>query len=357
MAHALATDFWRGRRVFLTGHSGFKGGWLAALLHRLGATVSGYALEPPAGPNLFEALDLASLVDSRIGDIRDVATLTAACQAATPEVVFHLAAQPLVRHAFAQPADSFATNVIGTVNLLEAARVTPSVKAIIVVTSDKVYDNQEWPWAYRETDRLGGKEPYGASKAAAEMVVQAYRHSYFSGPARPVALASVRAGNVIGGGDWAADRLVPDAMRAFQGGMPLVVRNPAAVRPWQHVLDPLAGYCTLAEAMLSGKALPADLAFNFGPEAEDARPVSWLVERLCALWGKGAAWELDQAAQPYEARLLEVDSARARACLGWRPAWRLEHGLARTLSWYRRFYDGQDMRPVTFEQIEEYLHG
>jgi CDP-glucose 4,6-dehydratase len=350
-------DAWRGRRVFLTGHTGFKGGWLTALLHRLGARTTGYALPPEPGPNLFEAARIGALAStSVIADIRDGARLTAAMQAAQPEVVFHLAAQALVRRARAEPEETFETNVMGTLRLLEAVRATPSVKAVVVVTSDKVYDNREWPWAYRETDALGGKEPYGASKAASEMVVQAYRHSYF-GAGRPVAIATARAGNVIGGGDWAVDRLVPDAIRAFQAEAPLVVRNPSAVRPWQHVLEPVAGYVRLADALLSGLEVPHDGGFNFGPAGDDAQPVRAVADQLAARWGEGARWEHDPAVQPYEARLLEVDSSRSRSVLGWSPKWRLDDGLSRTVDWYRAVASGQDARAVTLAQIEDHLNG
>ena len=364
MAHLGVSDgtrgpghAWSGRGVFLSGHTGFKGGWLTALLHRLGARTTGYALAPEPGPNLFEAARIEALAStSVIADIRDGARLIAAMQAARPEVVFHLAAQALVRRAHTEPAETFETNVMGTLRVLEAVRATPSVKAVVVVTSDKVYDNREWPWAYRETDALGGKEPYGASKAASEMVVQAYRHSYF-GAERPVAIATARAGNVIGGGDWALDRLVPDAIRAFSDGAPLVLRNPSAVRPWQHVLEPVAGYVRLADALLGGLTVPDDGGFNFGPAAEDARPVRVVADQLASRWGQGARWDHDPSVQPYEARLLEVDSSRSRSVLGWSPKWRLDAGLARTVDWYRAVAAGEDARAVTLAQIEDHLNG
>ena len=278
-------------------------------------------------------------------------------RAAAPEVVFHLSAQALVRRARAEPDETFETNVMGTLRVLEAVRATPSVKAVVVVTSDKVYDNREWPWPYRETDALGGKEPYGASKAASEMVVQAYRHSYFSDADRPVAIATARAGNVIGGGDWAEDRLVPDAMRAFIAKTPLVVRNPAAVRPWQHVLEPLIGYVRLADALLGGLTIPGDGGFNFGPAGDDARSVCDIADALVARWGDGARWERDPAVHPYEARLLEVDSSRARSVLGWSPKWRLDEGLAHSVDWYRAVASGKDAREVTLAQITDHLDG
>jgi len=356
---ALAlTKAWSGRGVFLTGHTGFKGGWMTALLNKLGARVTGYALAPEPGPSLFEAARIGDLAEaSIIADIRDGAGLKQAMRAAEPEVVFHLAAQALVRRAYAQPDETFETNVMGTLRVLEAVRATPSVRAVVVVTSDKVYDNREWPWPYRETDPLGGKEPYGASKAASEMVVQAYRHSYFSDPERPVAIAMARAGNVIGGGDWAVDRLVPDAMRAFAANTPLVVRNPSAVRPWQHVLEPLVGYIRLADVLLDGLIVPDDGGFNFGPATDDARAVSVVADVLAMRWGSGACWTRDPAAHPYEARLLEVDSSRARSVIGWSPRWSLDMGLARTVEWYRALNADADMRRVTVDQIELYLNG
>ena len=355
---AAPTTAWSGRSVFLTGHTGFKGGWMTALLHRLDARVTGYALAPEPGPSLFEAARIGELTaTSIIADIRDGDRLKQAMAAAQPEIVFHLAAQALVRRARAEPDETFETNVMGTLRVLEAVRATPSVKAVVVVTSDKVYDNREWPWPYRETDFLGGKEPYGASKAACEMVVQAYRHSYFSDPRLPVAIATARAGNVIGGGDWAADRLVPDAMRAFAAKAPLVVRNPSAVRPWQHVLEPVAGYIRLAGRLLGGLTVPDDGGFNFGPAADDARSVSVVADALVDRWGDGARWDRDPAVHPYEARLLEVDSSRARSVLGWSPVWRLDEGLARTVDWYRQVAAGADARAVTMTQVEDHLDG
>ena len=349
---------WSGRRVFLTGHTGFKGGWMTGLLHHLGARVTGYALAPEPGPSLFEAAQIGELASaSIIADIRDGKRLTAAMQAAEPEVVFHLAAQALVRRARAEPDETFETNVMGTLRLLEAVRATPSVRAVVVVTSDKVYDNREWPWPYRETDPLGGKEPYGASKAASEMVVQAYRQSYFSDQGRPVAIATARAGNVIGGGDWAVDRLVPDAMRAVAAKTPLVVRNPSAVRPWQHVIEPVTGYILLADALLGGLDVPGDGGFNFGPAGDDAASVQVVADALVERWGGDASWIRDPAVQPYEARLLEVDSSRARSVLGWSPKWRLDLGLARAVEWYRAIAAGADARRVMLDQIEIHLHG
>jgi CDP-glucose 4,6-dehydratase len=357
MRAGLSRTFWDGRRVLVTGHTGFKGGWLVAVLNRLGAEVSGYALPPHTTPSLYAAARIDGLCRSVFGDIRDADALMAAMQAARPQILFHLAAQALVRPSLAKPIETISTNVVGTAQVLEAVRATPSVEAAVVVTSDKVYDNKEWAWAYRENDRLGGKEPYGASKACAEIVVEAYRHSFFAGGERSALIASARAGNVIGGGDWAQDRIVPDAMRAFSQGRPLLVRNPAAVRPWQHALEPLSGYLRLAEALLDGTALPSEPTFNFGPQPEDAVRVSAISDQLAARWGDGACWQQDTGNQPYEAHLLEVDSAKARALLGWAPRWRLGDALERTVDWYKAFYAGRDMQPLSLAQIDEYLDG
>jgi CDP-glucose 4,6-dehydratase len=356
MTATLAPAFWSGRRVFITGHTGFKGGWLVGLLKQLGAHSAGYALAPLSSPNLFEAARVSGLGASTIGDIRQGAQLSAAMQAFAPETVLHLAAQALVRPARSNPIETFSTNVIGTAQVLESVRTTPSVRAVVVVTSDKVYENHEWAWAYRESDALGGKEPYGASKACTEIVVEAYRHSYFSGSSDAVRIASARAGNVIGGGDWAEDRIIPDAVRAFSQGQPLMVRNPLAVRPWQHVLEPLSGYLMLAHALLERSATDAH-AFNFGPHSADALPVREIADAVSHRWGKGATWQHDRNFQPYEARLLEVDSALARSHLGWAPRWRLAQALDRTVEWYQSYYAGGDMQAVTLKQIDEYLDG
>jgi CDP-glucose 4,6-dehydratase len=346
---------WRGRRVLVTGHTGFKGGWLCLLLSTLGAEVLGYALAPETSPSFFDAAKVDSSVGSVIGDIRDSARLEAEVGAFEPEIVFHLAAQALVRRARAEPVETFDSNVMGTVRVLEAARTVPSVRAAVIITSDKVYDNVERAAAYVEGDFLGGREPYGASKAACEIVVQAYRHAYFADRSPPLASATARAGNVIGGGDWSHDRLIPDAMRAFAGGAPLVLRNPGAVRPWQHVLEPLAGYLRLAENLWRGSELPEDAAFNFGPAEGDARPVSWVADEITRRWGEGAAWLRDASAHPYEAKLLQIHSTRARRLLGWTPKWSLPDGLDRTVDWYRRFYAGEDAAALTRAQIDAYL--
>jgi len=352
-AVSVKQQFWRGRRVFVTGHTGFIGGWVCLWLNRLGAQVTGYAIDPPSQPNLYDAARIGNRVPSIYGDVRDLAALSQAVNDAKPEIVLHLAAQPLVRTAFYEPAHTFATNVMGTVNLLEAVRRPDSVRAVVVFTTDKVYDNQEWAWGYRENDRLGGREAYGTSKAAAELAVTAYRESYLAVRHAPVGVATVRSGNVIGGGDWADERLVPDAVRAFARGKKLWIRSPDAVRPWQHVLDPVRGLLVLAERL---HADPSTFAtgWNLGPSENSARSVAEVVEALARRWGAGAGWDFDQRSKPYEARLLTLNSALAAEGLGWRGAWGFEQAIERTVEWYRAFYDGGDMVTFSDKQIAAY---
>jgi CDP-glucose 4,6-dehydratase len=342
---------WRGRRVFLTGHTGFKGSWLALWLHRLGAEVTGFALPPPTDRSLFEQARVAELVTDVEGDVRDLDAVLAAMTAARPEVVFHLAAQPLVRLSYEQPVETYATNVMGTVHVLEAMRRVGGVGAAVCITSDKCYENREQVWPYRETDPMGGHDPYSSSKGCAELIVTAYRQSFFAqGPA----LASVRAGNVIGGGDYARDRLVPDLVRAFECGVGPAIRFPGAVRPWQHVLEALGGYLLIAERLLACEPGLAG-AWNLGPADEDARPVSWIVDRMRAAWGSGAAeptnWE---GATPHEAGLLRLDISKARALLGWSPSLPLGEAIDWIVAWHRAVAKGEDPRAVTAAQIDAY---
>jgi CDP-glucose 4,6-dehydratase len=345
--------FWRGRRVFLTGHTGFKGGWMSLLLNELGAEVYGYALAPEDPRGVFVASDVQRGIHHEIGDISNRVALCAAISAAAPEVIIHMAAQALVRRSYADPLATYATNVMGTAHLLEAVRHTAVVRAIVVVTSDKCYANRECMWGYREYDCLGGRDPYSSSKACTELVTSAYRDSFFavSGSA---SLATARAGNVIGGGDWSPDRLVTDAMRAFLDGRQLLLRNPHAVRPWQHVLDPVLGYLMLAERLVQqGKAFEG--AWNFGPSASAEITVEEIANALVKLWGNSAGWACDADEQPPEAGCLKLDCTKAHAQLGWRSMIPLETALALTVAWYRALADGADMREVTLKQIASVL--
>lgn len=350
---AINPEFWRGKRVFLTGHTGFKGSWLSLWLHSMGAKVHGYALPPPTNPALFDVAGVVRCLAHTLGDVRDIAALRTAMVAAQPEVVIHMAAQPLVRLSYAEPADTYATNVMGTVNLLDAVRGVPGVRAVVNVTTDKCYDNREWLWGYREDDALGGHDPYSSSKACAEIVTAAYRRSFFQqgGPA----IASARAGNVIGGGDWAADRLVPDVLRSFERGQAVSIRHPNATRPWQHVLEPLSGYLMLAQALCTEGQAVAE-AWNFGPADSDARPVHWIVEALVQRWGDGAAWGMNDNASPHEAGQLRLDSAKSRQRLGWQPRWPLSLSLDRVVDWHQAWLRGEDMHRVCIQQVSDYCN-
>ncbi|MDD5329849.1 MAG: CDP-glucose 4,6-dehydratase [Sulfuricella sp.] len=353
---AVNPAFWHGKKVFLTGHTGFKGSWLSVWLQQLGAETTGYALSPPTNPSLFEVANVAQGMKSIIGDIRDGVALAKAMREASPDVVIHMAAQPLVRRSYVDPVETYSTNVMGTVHVLEAVRQTPSVRALVNVTSDKCYENREWPWGYRECEPMGGFDPYSSSKGCAELVAAAYRNSFFNPEkygGHRVALASVRAGNVIGGGDWAEDRLIPDILRAIGEGRPVVIRNPHAIRPWQHVLEPLAGYLQLARKLVEDGTVYGE-GWNFGPNDEDARPVQWIVEQLTQQWGDGASWQLDRANHPHEAHYLKLDCSKARARLGWQPRWNLAHTLEMIVAWQRAYLARQDMREITLEQIRTY---
>ena len=349
-------QFWNKKKAFVTGHTGFKGGWLTTWLLEMGAEVAGYALKPNTAPCFFHLCGLGDRVRSVIADIRDADALKRAIQDSQTEIVFHLAAQPLVRRSYQDPVETFSTNVMGTVNLLDAVRLTPSVKSVVVVTSDKCYESKERIEGYREDDPMGGHDPYSASKGCAELVTTAYRRSYFADKSSPVAVASVRAGNVIGGGDWGKDRLVPDAVRALRQNQPLVVRNPTAVRPWQHVLEPLAGYLMLAEQLYREKD-PWAGAWNFGPLDQDAVPVATLADMVFRLWGTGG-WQTNKdQQQPHETQHLALDSSKARHTLGWRPSLNLEEAVGLTVSWYLQAVSAEprpNMYKTTAGQIADY---
>jgi CDP-glucose 4,6-dehydratase len=349
--------FWQGKKVFLTGNTGFKGSWLSLWLHSCGVEVTGYALQPPADYYLYYLCGLNELIPTTYGDVEDATLLTQSMQAAQPEIVIHMAAQPLVRESYQQPLLTYRTNVLGTAHLLEAVRSCPSVKAVINVTTDKCYDNREWVWGYRETDSLGGYDPYSSSKACAELVTAAYRNSFFASTdyaKHGVAIATVRAGNVIGGGDWSADRLMPDIMRALLAKEPIRIRYPECIRPWQHVLEPLSGYIMLAEKLYQEGPAYGE-SWNFGPDEQDAKPVYWIAERMGRLWGTGTKLEVATQIQPHEAHYLKLDCSKAHALLGWWPRWDLETALQKTVAWMKTYCNHGDLRQVCLEQIQEYV--
>ena len=343
--------FWRGKRVLLTGHTGFKGSWMSLWLQKLGADLHGLALAPPTEPGLFEVANVAKGMSDRRGDLRDYETVLTHMKSIQPEIVLHMAAQPLVRRSYHHPIETFATNVMGTVHMLEAARHVGSVKAIVNITTDKCYENREWVWGYREDEPMGGHDPYSSSKACAELVSAAYRKSFLK--EAQIAMATARAGNVIGGGDWASDRLVPDIFRSLQNKQSVAIRNPHAIRPWQHVLEPLSGYLFLAERLYKQGQMDAE-AWNFGPHDEDARSVQWIVERLCEEWGEHARWHIQEGAQLHEANFLKLDISKARQRLDWRPRWSLDTALQHTSDWHRAWLAGLDMQAVCFDQITQY---
>lgn len=343
--------FWKDRRVFLTGHTGFKGSWMSLLLSIMHAEIYGYALSPEHDDGLFVSAKLADDTHHEIGDICDLGSISKSLERAKPQVVIHMAAQSLVRLSYDEPVSTYQTNVMGTVNLLEAVRRTPGVEAVIIVTSDKCYENNGWVWGYRELDRLGGYDPYSNSKACAELVTDAYRRSFFGGSDNP-RIATVRAGNVVGGGDWARDRLVPDAMRAFRSGQSLNIRNPLAIRPWQHVLDPLIGYLHLAERLSTTNDDNLADGWNFGPSNSDNVSVEHIANKLVKLWGGEASWNRDPAEHPHEARSLKLDCSKANTNLGWRPVIDLNDALQLVVDWYKAQMSRQDMREITTHQIQ-----
>jgi CDP-glucose 4,6-dehydratase len=353
---AVSANFWRGKKVFITGHTGFKGSWLSLWLQSLGAEVSGYALAPTTSPNLYELANVGEKMDSQFADVSDLSALTNALQRAKPQIVFHMAAQALVRASYENPIQTYQTNVMGTVHLLEAIRQCSSVKALVNVTTDKCYENREWVWGYRETEAIGGFDPYSSSKGCAELVSAAYRNSFFP-PDRYAehgfAMATARAGNVIGGGDWSRDRLIPDLLSSFQAKLPARIRNPSAIRPWQHVLEPLRGYLILAQALFD-HGVEFGEPFNFGPNDHDAWPVSSIADHLVRLWGVNSQWQADIAEHPHEAHYLKLDISKAKSKLAWQPIMTLSQALEQIVIWAKAHELGQDMRKITLKQIQEY---
>ena len=340
----------------MTGHTGFKGGWLSLWLQSLGAELTGFSLEPATNPSLFKVANVEHGMNSIIGDIRDAESVTRAMKDSRPDVVIHMAAQPLVHYSYDHPVETYSTNVMGTVHLLEAVRAVGSVRSVVIVTSDKCYENKEWVWGYRENEPMGGYDPYSNSKGCAELVVSAYRSSYFNSATyekHGVALASARAGNVIGGGDWAANRLVPDILQSVEAGQPVEIRNPHAVRPWQHVLEPLLGYLMLAEKLHETGTEFAE-GWNFGPNDEDAKPVGWIVEKITEQWGNGASWVLDGKMNPHEAHHLKLDCSKAKSRIGWSPHLNIEQAITNIIVWHRAYLAGEDMREVTLNQINNF---
>jgi len=345
-------EFWNGKRVFLTGHTGFKGSWLSLWLQQMGAIVKGYALEPNTSPNLFELAEVANNMESEIGDITNLSQIKESMHNFNPEILIHMAAQPLVRLSYEEPVLTYATNVMGTVNVLEAARTCKKLKAIVSVTTDKCYENKEWAWGYRENEPMGGHDPYSSSKGCAELVTSAYRNSFFNSE-NSAAIASARAGNVIGGGDWADDRLIPDILKSFEKKRPVIVRNPMATRPWQHVLEPLSGYLVLAEHLYAEGKSYAE-AWNFGPKDEDCKPVSWILDRMVANWHDQASWELDKTNNPHEAGYLKLDCSKAASKLNWQPKWNLDFTLSKIINWHQHFLNGSNIQDECLNEIAEY---
>ena len=343
--------FWQGKRVFLTGHTGFKGSWLSLWLFSLGAEVKGYALSPPTSPSLFNEAKVDSIIDSQIGDIRDQDVLHKSMTEFNPDILIHMAAQSLVRYSYDAPIETYEVNVIGTAKVLEVARSCVNLKAIVNITTDKCYENDERLQGYKEDDPMGGYDPYSSSKGCAELVSTAYRRSFLQG--QNVGLASVRAGNVIGGGDWADDRLIPDILRSFEKNEPVVIRNPKATRPWQHVLEPLSGYLILAQKMYNDQDKYAE-GWNFGPSMQDVKPVDWILDKMILKW-PNSSWELDQNSSPHEAGFLQLDISKAKSKLGWKPVWKLSYTLEKIVDWHKVWLNKEDMQVACFAEIEEYM--
>ena len=348
------TNFWKGKKVFVTGHTGFKGSWLCLWLQKMGALVKGYSLNVNTKPALFIKANVGDDMQSEIGDIRNLEQLTESMVGFGPDILIHMAAQPLVRLSYQEPVDTYTTNVIGTVNVLEAARKCPNLKAIVSVTTDKCYENKEWEWGYRENEPMGGHDPYSSSKGCAELVTSAYRRSFFSSE-DTASLASARAGNVIGGGDWAEDRLIPDILSAFEKSEPVVIRNPLSTRPWQHVLEPLSGYLVLAQELyLNGDDFAE--GWNFGPKDEDCKPVSWILDQMVSHWGNNASWGLDKNNNPHEAVFLKLDCSKAANRLKWQPKWELRETLMMIVDWHQNYLKGKDTREECLKEIKNYIN-
>jgi len=344
-------NFWQGKRVFLTGHTGFKGSWLSLWLFSLGAEVKGYALNPPTSPSLFNEAKVDSLIDSQIGDIRDQDTLHESMTKFSPDILIHMAAQPLVRYSYNEPIETYEVNVIGTAKVLEVARSCPNVKSIVNITTDKCYENDGRSEGYKEEDAMGGYDPYSSSKGCAELVTSSYRRSFLQ--EQRMGLASVRAGNVIGGGDWADDRLIPDILRSFEKNEPVVIRNPKATRPWQHVLEPLSGYLILAQKLYEDQKEYAE-GWNFGPNEKDVKPVDWILNKMIAKW-PNSSWELDSSSNPHEANFLQLDISKAESKLGWKPIWELSHTLEKIIDWHQAWINKEDMQTVCLSEIKAYM--
>jgi len=346
----VEAEFWKDKKVFITGHTGFKGSWLSIWLTEMGAVVKGYSFTPQTKPSLFSVAGIEHLVESEFDDIRNYHALCNSIAEFSPDIVFHMAAQPLVRASYEKPLETYETNIMGTANLLEAVRQCSFVKAVVNVTTDKCYENNEWVWGYKETDPMGGRDPYSSSKGCSELVTSSYRESFMRGD--NIGVATARAGNVIGGGDWADDRLIPDILRAFEASKPVVIRNPNATRPWQHVLEPLSGYLILAEQLFKNPGEFSE-AWNFGPYDLDVRPVDWILDQMTNLW-PGASWVLDRDDNPHEAMLLKLDMSKASTYLGWTPTWSLETSLEKIIKWHKCWIEGADMRVECINEISEF---
>lgn len=348
----VSPSFWNGKRVYVTGHTGFKGSWLSLWLQEMGAIVKGYSLEPITTPNLFNQAKVAQNMESEIGNITDLNHINESMSRFNPDILIHMAAQPLVRLSYNEPVLTYATNVMGTVNVLESAKKCPNLRAIVSVTTDKCYENKEWPWGYRENEPMGGHDPYSSSKGCAELVTSAYRSSFFNTINSPN-LASARAGNVIGGGDWSDDRLIPDILKAFEKNESVIVRNPLATRPWQHVLEPLSGYLVLAQHLYQNGSDYAE-GWNFGPKDEDCKSVSWILDKMVTKWGNGASWDLDKNNNPHEASYLKLDCSKAAQKLNWLPKWNLEYTLETIINWHRHYLSGKNIQEQCLLEITKY---